>query len=1045
MPLEEALPPPDDPHYLPILEDLIGIQIEHVWRTRKPADVPYPVRDADPGFVDYYLKRFRRLYRPDPVRRLVERELQVRMQHGGRLEPLSPEERFPGLFSSADILRIEMTQSRAETIAGADMMTPKADLPEVPGYEVLKLLGRGGMGVVYLARQQGLNRLVALKMILTPVGGHSDDWVRFRREAETIARLHHPNIIQIFETGMAGTRLYLSLEYADAGSLADKLTGDPQPLRPAAELTRILAEAVHAAHQLGIIHRDLKPGNILMVSREQSQTTATESPLTKHQPKIADFGLAKELGSVDGQTQTGVVMGTPSYMAPEQADSLPKQMGPHTDVWALGAMLYEMLTGGPPFRGETAWETLEQVRKQEPVPPSRLNPRVPHDLETICLKSLQKEPRRRYPTAAELAADLGRFLRGEPIHARPVSLWEKSWRWSRRNPNQAALMATLTLSVLAAVVGLFLWQQADYRRQSRIQALQEEQERERIRNREELRRDVQINLQLGLNEMRAGRYDNAEQLLAKALQKLKDHSDLADLRGPLEEQQKQSHQLLAFQKLSDEAERLAFVESDDNARQKCEDGLMALGIMNAGEHWWESLPTTNLTAEQIQELQLASAHQLLLLSALRIKDSLSEPATVALRILRSALDTLAMAQAYYRAHKQPVAISAQLLADFCYLQLLDLGKIERIRKGALAESASDFYFLAFASIWAANENDQISKLLRSLAPLAGYEFREQTADPVWLLRQAVMRNPRHYWSCYWLGRELEAKDLRAAELVFDQCVLLRPEQSWGYAERAYVLARQAHDAAEPVKTELAKRARLDAEYALKLDPHNFSINLRCFSVYTWLADQQGVRKEALQFLALSEPPQTALSTRLENYQPALEQVRQYLLQLQAAQPATDAELRSLLALANLMTGRNDEAEKLANALIEEKAASPAADGLRANAFYVRGELELQRNQLREAFADFQRARNLAPDNRLALWGKLKVLEAQQNWDRLLFESHDLLDLAITDWQRIEAHRFCGRAALGLGRTDEARQALVQIRQLNAKLAQRWEAEWFPAK
>jgi serine/threonine protein kinase len=1038
---EEALPSADHPFFLPVLEELAAVQIEHTWRMRTPTDTQRPTPEADPGLVEYYLQRYPQLHEPEIVQRLLEREAQARNQFGDKPGPVDPTRRFPDLFSDSKILRVELQPSLAETIAGLDKLPPGPDLPLVRGYEVLKLLGRGGNGAVYLARQAGLNRLVALKMILTPVGGDSDDWARFRREAETIARLHHPNIIQIYEIGTADNRLYFSLEYADAGSLAEKLTGDPQAVRPAAELIRTLANAVDLAHQLGIIHRDLKPGNILMVSDDRSEGRLHLSPLTAHQPKIADFGLAKELGSTDAKTQTGVIMGTPSYMAPEQADSLPKKMGPHTDGWALGAILYELLTGRPPFRGETPWETLDQVRKQEPVPPRRLQPKVPLDLETICLKSLQKDPRRRYSSAKELAADLDRFLNGETIHARPVSLWEKAWRWSRRNPYQAGLLATLTFSVLAAIIGLFFWQQADYRRRNRIQSLQNEQERERIRSREELRRDVEVNVQLGLTELRAGRFDNAEQLLTKALLKLKDHNDLDDLRGSLEEKQKQAHRLLEFQKLSDEAERSAFVENDDNARQKCEDGLKALGVLTAGERWWESLPAGSLTTEQVHELQVASAHQLLLLSALRIKDSLSQPPAEAKQSCRSAQQTLALTKAYYREQKLPTCVTAQLLADYCYLQLLELDKIERIPKGALPASASDYYFMAFAAVWVELENDTISKLLRTFSPLVGLDFKQFPADSIWLFRQAVIGNPHHYWSYYWLGRQLANKDLRAAELAFDQCVLLRPEQPWGYAERAHVLARQARDAPEPLKSEVAKQARLDAETALKLDPHNFYINLRCFAVYTWLADQQAVRREALQFLALSEPPKTNLSTRVDDYQPALEQVRQYLLKLQAAQPAADSELRILLALADLLTGHDADAEGLANALLQEKSTIP--DDIRANALYVRGDLELQRNQLTDAFADFEKARNLNSGNRLALWGKLKALEAQQKWDQLLYESHDLLDQAVTDWQRIEAHRFRGRAELGLGRTDEVRQALGKIRELNAKLAQRWEAEWFP--
>jgi WD40 repeat protein len=304
-----------------------------------------------------------------------------------------------------------------------------------PGYELLDELGRGGMGVVYKARHIALNRLVALKMILA--GGHASDeeLVRFHAEAEAVARLQHPNVVQIHEVGEHDGRPFFSLEFVDGGNLARQLDGKPQPARRAAELIQALARAMHAAHQRGIVHRDLKPANILL--------TADGTP------KITDFGLAKQLDSQKGLTQSGAILGTPSYMAPEQADGKRRDVGPATDVYALGAILYEMLTGRPPFLAETPLDTLVQVVGREPVPPSQLQAKVPRDLETICLKCLQKEPRKRYASAEELADDLGRFLTGEPIRARPVGAVERLGRWCRRNPVVAGLILTAVFLLLA--------------------------------------------------------------------------------------------------------------------------------------------------------------------------------------------------------------------------------------------------------------------------------------------------------------------------------------------------------------------------------------------------------------------------------------------------------------------------------------------------------------------------------------------------------------------------------------------------------------------
>jgi WD40 repeat protein len=317
------------------------------------------------------------------------------------------------------------------------------DAPRIPGYEILGVLGRGGMGVVYRARQTGLKRLVALKMVLGGglAGGAERD--RFKAEAEAVAALQHPNIVQVFEVGEAGGLPYLALEFCPGGSLDSKLNGTPLPPRESAPLLQTLARAMHAAHEKGVIHRDLKPANVLLL---QDGT-----------PKVTDFGLARKVEGSSGMTQSGTILGTPSYMAPEQAQGKGKEAGPAADVYALGAVLYEFLTGRPPFKGVSPMDTLVQVLSDEPVPPTRLQPKTPRDLETICLKCLEKDPRRRYASADALAEDLGRFIQGVPIQARPTPAWERAWKWARRRPAVAAL-SLLTLAVAAVGFVLVSWQ-----------------------------------------------------------------------------------------------------------------------------------------------------------------------------------------------------------------------------------------------------------------------------------------------------------------------------------------------------------------------------------------------------------------------------------------------------------------------------------------------------------------------------------------------------------------------------------------------------------
>jgi serine/threonine protein kinase len=314
--------------------------------------------------------------------------------------------------------------------------------PGIRGYEILSEIGRGGMGVVYKARQLLPKRIVALKMILVGRHASEQDIMRFQVEAEAVASILHPGIVQIFEVDTYEGLPYFAMEFCPGGSLAQRLSGKPLPAREAAQLLEQIGRSLQAAHAKAIVHRDLKPANILFTEDGQ--------------PKVVDFGLAKRLDEV-GLTQSGALLGTPSYMAPEQTGGQ-KDVGPAADIYALGAMLYECLTGRPPFHGPSMLEILEQVRVAEPIAPSRLVPGVPSDLETICLKCLEKSPTRRYASAGDLADDLGRFLDSRPIKARPVGRLERAWKWARRRPTEAALALVSLLAVTSLIALLVvLW------------------------------------------------------------------------------------------------------------------------------------------------------------------------------------------------------------------------------------------------------------------------------------------------------------------------------------------------------------------------------------------------------------------------------------------------------------------------------------------------------------------------------------------------------------------------------------------------------------
>jgi serine/threonine-protein kinase len=474
----------DDPRVQQLLEELLD-----------PHATPEEVCASCPELLPVVRRRWRRMCR-------------LRAD----LDALFPPAEAPGTKPDALVPPPEVPSTKRDALfpprAEPAPHSPEgAALPRVPGYEVEAVLGRGGMGVVFRARHLRLKRSVALKMALAGAYADPRERERFQREAEAAAGLRHPNAVQIYDVGDAEGRPYLTMELVEGGSLAQKLAGTPQPARQAAALLAALAGAVQAAHACGVVHRDLKPGNVLL--------TADGTP------KVSDFGLARRLEGGAGITQTGVAVGTPSYMAPEQARGATKEIGPAADVYALGAILYECLTGRPPFRAETAAETMVQVVHQEPAPPSRLNAKVPRDLETICLKCLHKAPARRYASAQDLAEDLNRFLEDKPIRARPVGAAERAVKWARRRPATALLVAALLVMAGAAVAtGVWLGRLEADRRAAKDQ--REGQAREAIktalnradelRKEERFREAVQVLTDATPHVADAGSPDLAQQL-----------------------------------------------------------------------------------------------------------------------------------------------------------------------------------------------------------------------------------------------------------------------------------------------------------------------------------------------------------------------------------------------------------------------------------------------------------------------------------------------------------------------------------------------------
>jgi serine/threonine protein kinase/Flp pilus assembly protein TadD len=626
-------------------------------------------------------------------------------------------------------------------------------------YQIVKELGRGGMGIVYKALDRRLNRLVALKMIRG--GGYADDIqiARFKIEAEAVAALRHPNILQIYDIGESDGEPYVALELLEGGSLAERMRGRALAPREAAECVVPLVLAMDTAHRAGIVHRDLKPANILFTSDGI--------------PKITDFGLAKRLEADEGQTHTGQVMGTPSYMAPEQARGDTKAAGPPADIYALGAILYEMLIGRPPFKGTSAMDTVKQVLEEEPVSPSRVQGRVPRDLETICMKCLQKEPRKRYASAKEMADDLSRYLHGETILARRTPLLERGVKWARRRPTVATLLGLGIVSAIALLAtGAWYWNHK--RLLERNAALHEES----------LKDETAVDLIQAKDAMSKKSFDSALGILThrKTILDNEKNQRLANLHRQTNEMLQQvddalkgERALQAKQRENDEVQRryrrfldlrkealfrdtkftgLALATNIDRTREAAEEALGVFGHRQQDDSLELRALPAELSSEQRAEVE-EGCHELQLILAEVVADSSPSQVDRALRILESSERSRPDHSRAY--HLRKAALLARKNDHAGEAQELEQAKHVQ------SETAFDYY-------------------------LSGQEEykRYNFAAAIQNLEGALRRKPGNFWAeylkaiCY-----LRTSQFEGAKSCLDACLQTDPKFAWLYLFRGY--------------------------------------------------------------------------------------------------------------------------------------------------------------------------------------------------------------------------------------------------------------------
>ncbi len=901
----------------------------------------------------------------------------------------------------------------------------------VEGYEILSELGHGGMGVVYKARHRRLNRLVALKMIRAGSLATLEERSRFRIEAEAVAKLRHPNIIPIYDTGDSGGLPFVTLELLDGGSL-DKRVGDtPQPGRDSAALVATLARAIHDAHQAGVVHRDLKPSNILF-DREGV-------------PKVADFGLAKSLEE-GGPTETGQVLGSPGYIPPEQAQGDSKRVGRSADIYALGAILYKMLTGRPPFRGASPLETIIQVLNQDPVPPSRLRSQVPRELETICLKCLAKKPSGRYPTAEALAEDLDRYLAGRPILAQPTPIWEHGLKWARRRPS---LSSTIALGLLLAITlsGLGL-------RRHGIAVERERARADRVAGNRLSGERTLIQVQGRLLSGRNTGEDNASlhDLRARAAREPR----LSDLRDRAAGLLEQAHRLQLDREAIESGRRRYrefLTRRDDALFQAAEitgphptgdpkpvrqSALAALEIFDAdppsGDGWKLAVLPASLTEQERDEVVKGCYQMLMILAEATAQPRPGEVAKVqaegAIRILdRSSGLPPRPTHAYH------------LTRASCLQRAGDVEGANREREatGRIEPDGAFDHFLI-----------GLQDYKRGLIPQAGRHF------------QAALRDqPSHFWSQYLLAvcnlndRPAHPEEAKA---YLTGCLQSHPDLPWLYLLRGIASAQSAAGSTPLEASKGFEAAEADFRDALRRDPEGrffypllANRGLTRLQAHRW-DDAEADLREAIEVNPRHPSAHVTLAQvyrRQGKPGPAREQ-----LDLAIALKPDSAPLLRMRALWNLESPQLSRTDHSAILLDLEQAIRCDTQGSldRARDHAKRGALLLLDKRAGEALDASESALEVDPDNadarRVRLTALLELrrygpmIEACDDYLRSSRASPELLELrglakverddlagAIEDYtlaismDRGASHRYCRRgwAYLAYGAAPMARR------------------------
>ncbi len=979
--LDEYLPEPGDRLFLATLEELVHVDLEFAWKRSQQN----PAAQESQPLVERYVKQFPQLNEPAVLLRLIRQEYIVRHRYGDRPSTNVYRERFPTIVATGSELSGEI---------------PESGQLNFGNYAVVGEQGRGGFGLIWRAYDPKFGRHVALKQIKPVLAKHEDLRRRFVGEARIAARLEHPGVVPVYDMGgLDGTNPYYTMKLVRGKTLEQAIREFHEPGRPdgnrRVEQIRLLnifiavTRTLEYAHAQGVIHRDLKPQNIILGSF--GETIVLDWGLAKMNAASAveqgDAGVP--IPAADAApvvTQPGTLQGTPAYMAPEQADGRLEAIDSRTDIYALGVVLYQLLTGSLPFEGKTTSEVLDQLRYQTPRRPRTLDRSIPKPLEAICLKAMRSEPEQRYQTAAELAADVERYLADEPVSAFREGLVTRAARVARRH---RTAVASTALALLFVAIGLTA---ATWTRQRSLL---------------QLRTDAQADLAIAVAEMRSDRYESAAKILAQAAQRVQNTTELDPLHKELLACEHDARALAQFAKLSDEAWFLAGDERDRASIEMCCRTLKCVGADEQDE-WWKVLPDASLTDRQKADLA-SKVHALMLLQAAMWAKSaiLDLTSPEGAEFSKQALAGLARANRYKPTH------FSRLVETFCHVRMGDFANIKPLTGIEPVESI-DFFFFGMIYFWIGQfPDDAASRFARAMvAQVSGLDFKDPLPKSLEYFGRATELEPGNYWNHFMVAWALGAmNDYRGQELAIEACIALRPEYAISYSMRAAAIANQAFNKTPP-DLALVRKADNVFQQSISLAPYDSLTYWSRSELYMRLQSVDEVVAIALQALPL-EP----IAPRY----PGMARQMHEFCHIMSASHADHPEFRLAHAWTELKVGPAAEALKLADKAVEALPNDPRAHAIRGNVLVREGK------NLAAARSDFAFALRADPKNFLALTGLAKLYEKTGEHAKSLEIYNRMLHIAVADWQKVEAFRGQSRELSQLNRKDEAQMALESAR------------------